>query len=62
MGKRMFGSLTELMEHLKMSGSRGGKKSAANLTRAQRSARARKAARARWGKPKAKRARAKKGA
>jgi len=49
----------ELMEFFKDTGRQGGKASAANLTKAQRAARARKAARARWGKPKPK-ARAKK--
>jgi len=48
--------MTEMMEFFRKTGSEGGKKRAANLTAAQQSAIGKKAAEARWGKKRAKKA------
>jgi hypothetical protein len=52
--RRAFKSMTEIEEFWRNTGSQGGKKRAAKLTKAQRSAIAKKAATARWKKEKAK--------
>lgn len=57
---RKFGSMTEMEEFFrergraggKLGGAKGGKTAAKNMTEAQRKARAKKAAFARWGKKK----------
>ena len=44
--------MTEMMEFFKATGKKGGKKRAAGMTAAERSASAKKAAKARWKKTK----------
>ena len=47
--------MTEMMEYFREQGAKGGKKRAASMTKAERSASAKKAAAARWKNAKSKR-------
>jgi len=58
-GKQRFHSLTELMDKLKRSGSKGGKNRAKNLTSTQHTEIGKKGAAARWGKKKSAKAKTK---
>jgi general stress protein YciG len=58
-GKKRFSSMTEMMEFFKKTGSQGGKKRAANLTKKELAEIGKKGALARWGKKKAAKAKGK---
>jgi hypothetical protein len=50
MAKKKFGSVMEMMDFFKQTGSQGGKRAAERMTKAARTERAKKAAEARWAK------------